>query len=237
MKKFVIILLILCVAMSFVGCTILQAFAPDDEKSPGDGGNDVCEHKNLETLEGYASTCTSTGLSDGKKCSSCGEIVQKQETIEKASHSFDSANDVVCNTCGFFNSDLPSFVVSETKAKAGNKNVAVTVSLKNNPGIASIILSLEYDSKHLSLTKIEYNSGIGGQTVQPQTMASPASLYWINAFADTTGDWVFATLYFDVSASAKGEYNIQISYQPNNIYNIQETNLNFKTVQGKLVIG
>ena len=39
-----------------------------------------------EKVLGTAPTCTSTGLTDGKKCSVCGAIIVAQETIAKANH-------------------------------------------------------------------------------------------------------------------------------------------------------
>ena len=39
-----------------------------------------------ETVEGKAATCTETGLTDGEKCSVCGEILTAQEEIEMLPH-------------------------------------------------------------------------------------------------------------------------------------------------------
>ena len=39
-------------------------------------------------LDGKAATCTEAGLSEGKKCSACGEITVKQETIPATGHSY-----------------------------------------------------------------------------------------------------------------------------------------------------
>ena len=42
-----------------------------------------------ETVPGKAPTCTETGLTDGLKCSVCGEIITEQETIDALGHSWD----------------------------------------------------------------------------------------------------------------------------------------------------
>ena len=39
-----------------------------------------------ETIEGKAATCTETGLTDGKKCSVCQEVLQAQEVIAALGH-------------------------------------------------------------------------------------------------------------------------------------------------------
>ena len=48
-----------------------------------------------------APTCTETGLTEGKHCSVCNEILVMQLEIQKDAHSYDNANDAECNVCGF----------------------------------------------------------------------------------------------------------------------------------------
>lgn len=42
-------------------------------------------------IPAVAATCTKTGLSEGKKCSVCGEIIVAQKTVAKKSHSYKSS--------------------------------------------------------------------------------------------------------------------------------------------------
>ncbi len=54
-----------------------------------------------ETLAAVAPTCKDTGLTEGKKCSVCGETLVAQETVEKTDeHTYDNASDATCNVCG-----------------------------------------------------------------------------------------------------------------------------------------
>lgn len=53
-----------------------------------------------EIVNGYAATCTATGLTDGKTCSRCREIIVRQVTIEATEHKYDNDNDAECNDCG-----------------------------------------------------------------------------------------------------------------------------------------
>ena len=130
----------------------------------------------------------------------------------------------------------PAFVVSNATAQAGD-TVEVTVALKNNPGIASIILSAAFDNDVLELTEVVYNTSIGGQTVQPQKKNSPIKLYWINGFADAEGDFVLATLKFTVKSDAEvGDHAITLSYNADDVYDISETNLPFEVVNGKVTV-
>ena len=45
-------------------------------------------------------TCTSTGKTEGKHCSECGEVTVAQEDTEKLPHTYDDDADKDCNGCG-----------------------------------------------------------------------------------------------------------------------------------------
>ena len=45
-----------------------------------------CNHPTTETIPGISATCTSTGLTDGKKCSSCSTIIVAQNETPLAEH-------------------------------------------------------------------------------------------------------------------------------------------------------
>ena len=46
-------------------------------------------------------TCTATGLTEGKHCSVCNEILIEQTATPKADHTYDDKYDADCNVCGF----------------------------------------------------------------------------------------------------------------------------------------
>lgn len=131
---------------------------------------------------------------------------------------------------------VPTFVVETVSARAGDKDVPVTVSVKNNPGISSIALQIDYDKSQLSLTGFEINESIGGQYAPYNASADPQKLVWINWSENVEGDWVFATLHFDVNKDVKGDCNITVSYDPDDVYNVDEENLDFEIVNGGIKI-
>ena len=129
----------------------------------------------------------------------------------------------------------PKLVVSSAEATPGD-TVDVTISLVNNPGVASIKLKAAFPSD-LTLTSVEFNTGLGGQSQAPSKFTSPVTLNWFNGGANTNGDMVFATLKFTVADNAKnGEKDITISYDQDDVYNIDEDDVVFATVDGKVTV-
>ena len=50
-----------------------------------------------EIIKGYKATCNSTGLTDGVKCSRCGEILINQSVINMVDHNYHNAVCIYCN--------------------------------------------------------------------------------------------------------------------------------------------
>lgn len=61
-----------------------------------------CVHHNTEALAAVEPTCTATGLTEGTKCSDCGEVIVAQEVIGLTAHTevIDNAVDPTCNKTG-----------------------------------------------------------------------------------------------------------------------------------------
>ena len=176
-------------------------------------------------------TCTEEGL-EQRNCLHCESFETNQ--VEPLGHEY--GDNGICTRCGDGTPTGPAFVVSKATAKAG-ETVEVTVSLKNNPGIASIILELAFDNDALTLNSVTYNNTIGGYTIQPQYKESPIKLYWIDGFANAEGDFVLATLSFTVKDDAAlGDHALTVSYRPDDVYDISETNLPFEIVNGAITV-
>ena len=204
-----------------------------------------------------AATCTESG-SQTRKCQTCGYT----ETAEIAATGHKYTEKVIsptqteqgytlhtCSVCGssykdnykdklptVIDENTPQIIIENKTASAGSE-VKVNVSLKNNPGISSMGLTLEYDKTKLTLKAVNYNSAMGGQSMQPQTMDSPVILNWISPIANYNGDGIYAELVFKVSDKAEsGAVPIEITYDSNNVYNLNDENVDFAVKNGTVTV-
>lgn len=129
----------------------------------------------------------------------------------------------------------PTIIVERIDSSAGKKDVAVTVAVMNNPGISSLGLNVSY-SQYLTLKDVKYNKDIKGEAMKPGNFESATKLTWLSPFEDVDGDWIIATLYFDVSEEAVGDLPISVTYNANNIYNMEEENIPFDVIDGAIAI-
>ena len=58
-----------------------------------------------------APSCSATGLTEGKHCDACKEVLVKQETVAKIAHSFNKGK---CSACGESDPDYKPPVTPET---------------------------------------------------------------------------------------------------------------------------
>lgn len=139
-----------------------------------------------------------------------------------------------------FADDSMIIAVSSEKALVGSE-VAVTVSVKNNPGFVSLNFDIIYDNA-LTLTKITPSSDVtaaGGQLLLPTELNSPVNVFWMPGMEDYTNrDFKFVELTFSVKENVTSYITseISISYDPENIYNKQTNNVDCKIENGGVVI-
>ncbi len=129
-----------------------------------------------------------------------------------------------------------TFKVESVTAITGS-SAQVKIELKHNPGVSSIKLKVSYDSS-LALTSVQYNPEMGGQTLSPGSLTSPATLIWLNPFDNFSGDVTFATLTFKTPSNITESYtaNVNVSYDEDDIYNMQENNVPCEAVNGGIMV-
>ena len=147
---------------------------------------------------------------------------------------------LVAISVNVFAAEMPSIVASSADAAAGD-TVDITVSLKDNPGIISLLLNVDYDDTAMTLVEVK-DAGVFGSAIHSDMLSlKPYVLFWSNGAAesDYTINGIIATLTFEVSKDAKpGNYPIDISYDKDDdgIFNFNFESVDFKTVNGQIKV-
>ncbi len=116
--------------------------------------------------------------------------------------------------------DAPTIVVSEATGVAGDE-VEVTISLKNNPGIAAMRLMVEYDSA-LTLLSITDCGNYGDHEFTQDMSKNPVALVYNSATEENmTNDGDIATLKFKINkGTLAGEYPISVYAEEGDAYDV-----------------
>lgn len=108
----------------------------------------------------------------------------------------------------------PIININSVSASSGEE-VKVVVSLKNNPGILGMTLSLNYDESAMKLSKVEKGEALSELTfTTPKNLNSGCRFPWdaelVSPNDITNGNILILT--FDIFESASGVYEISLSY-------------------------
>ena len=190
----------------------------------------TCSHTNLTHVYNSNGNGTHVNIT---KCTTCSETIS-----ESTESCYDADLNNKCDKCAatLTPQNKPFFEINLYNGVPGD-TVQIPVMVKNNPGIAAVKLKIAYDSSKLELLSVAYGAW-GGNFQQPQRMTSPVSLTWYNGEENyMVKDSAFATLTFRVLKSAQpGNASINITYDPNNVYNIVETNIEFDIHNGGISV-
>jgi len=117
-------------------------------------------------------------------------------------------------------STKPTLIVEGTKAKAGDENIEVIISIANNPGILGIDYDLFYEDSVMTLVNAESALELPGCVYTPPSyFRNPTTFLWDFQDANWVEDGVVLKLYFDISDTAPaGVHEIKIMYSYGNIF-------------------
>lgn len=122
---------------------------------------------------------------------------------------------------------VPEIRVDTVTATPG-KTVDVPVRFLNNPGINSYSLTVEYDSKYLTLNSV--TSDVAGQFTYVKRAV------WISS-GDTDFSGTFLTLHFSVAYNApEGKLPVTVSYNAGDICNYNEDDVVFTVTAGGVTV-
>ena len=135
-------------------------------------------------------------------------------------------------------SDAPQIVV-ESKTTSAGSTVAVNISIANNPGIVSMTLHVNFDSR-LELVSVQ-DTGLLPGKVHSTVMLNPYTLAWENdsATQNYTVNGTLVTLTFNVPENLEeGDYAVSVSYDGEGyeIYDFNAEPVDFAVVNGKISV-
>lgn len=187
----------------------------------------------LRAVDAKAATCEESGNIAYWVCNECGkyfsdadgtQVITLEETVLSATgHHFDNG---VCTACGAEDPAYQTNAVIEAGSLTTypGDTIKVPISVRNNPGISSIKLTVTYDPAVLGYKGCTFNEALtsiaGSQTVVNDTQSGRVVLSWVvanAAYTDAKGD--IAVLDFEVKSVAENTSSpVSISYEPESTF-------------------
>lgn len=187
----------------------------------------------LRAVDAKAPTCEESGNIAYWVCDECGkyfsdadgtQVITLEETVLSATgHHFDNG---VCTACGAEDPAYEAGAVIEAGSLTTypGDTIKVPISVRNNPGISSIKLTVTYDPAVLGYKGCTFNEALtsiaGSQTVVNDTQSGRVVLSWVvanAAYTDAKGD--IAVLDFEVKSVAENTSSpVSISYEPESTF-------------------
>ena len=150
-------------------------------------------------------------------------ITAAKTVLPAKGHQFDNG---VCTACGAKDPAYEAGAVIEAGSLTTypGDTIKVPISVRNNPGISSIKLTVTYDPAVLGYKGCTFNEALtsiaGSQTVVNDTQSGRVVLSWVvanAAYTDAKGD--IAVLDFEVKSVAENTSSpVSISYEPESTF-------------------
>ena len=130
---------------------------------------------------------------------------------------------------------IPCFEVVGGSAEVG-ETVDVNIKVKNNPGITSLQVKVEYSNKDLELVGFDDKELFGNPVTHSELSNNPMIISWFdNNSTNKTNSGILVTLRFRIKENAEPS-NITLTYDADNVFNINFDNVYFQVVNGTVDI-
>ena len=133
--------------------------------------------------------------------------------------------------------NAPAFEITGATAKA-EETVTLDLSIKNNPGITSFKVYVDYPEDALTLTDVEFKDLFSGKASGKNSLTSPYNVLWFSAdSADENCNGIIATLTFTINENtAAGDYPITLTCSADDIFNSQFEDVSFAAVSSTVKV-
>lgn len=128
------------------------------ETSPGTSPSTPVHQHTPVAIPGVTPTCQNTGLTEGKKCSSCGEILEEQTEMQVVEHSYVNS---ICEYCGTKSiATYTSYDEYSRKCTVSDSGNTVTLTYDT---YASVVIDLDYMSFDANKTYVFAFGSLAGE--------------------------------------------------------------------------
>lgn len=129
----------------------------------------------------------------------------------------------------------PEFYITDAKGEQGDE-VIVQVGIKNNPGIVSYRVLVDYDQEAMTITDVKSIDYVD-ISFGPKENA-PLSMLWCDAIhGNNYNDGVIAEISFKIKESVPdSEYALMVTYDKEDVFNSNFENVYFDVNNGKLSV-
>lgn len=128
----------------------------------------------------------------------------------------------------------PTISLENVYIDISQKTVSVKVSIYNNPGLSSLLLSISYPPG-LTLQKIDFDKRFGEYVTAAEPYKSPQSISVVSPFSNIQESGVFATLTFSFDSSISvNQFTLNLSYDPDNTFDASYEEVGFTVFDGTI---
>ena len=144
-------------------------------------------------------------------------------------------------TAQYGSPDTSLLELSDVKVAPGEKDVKIALSVKNNPGILGMVLTLTYDEKVMKLTSVSNGDAVSDvlTLTKAKVLKNGCTFVWDGLYieSDQVKDGDVLLLSFDIlKDAAEGEYDVAVSYDEGNIVDNDLNSLTFSVKAGKVSV-
>lgn len=206
------------------------------------------EHQ-LEEFEEKAPTCLEPGNLHYWTCVSCGKCFSDEGITEipynsvvkpALGHDFHNGSCTRCSAADPDYQTTAAVAISSLTAYPGD-TIQIPVSIRSNPGISAIKLTITYDPALLEYQEAVFDQAFldatGAQTCINAETSGTIILDWVLAQTEYSENGDFAVLSFKVKAVAEAaDAALTITYDPEDIFNKEHENQTFQIENGTVRI-
>lgn len=133
----------------------------------------------------------------------------------------------------------PAISIGNAYAALSDETVELDLYLWNNPGIASLMIDLQFPQA-LTLQQIDFSGEFGEYITAPEPYKSPQTISLVSPFEDILYSGRIATLTFQLNRTEilenQSSIDVLISYVEDNTFNTEFDDVTLMTINGSVTL-